>query len=70
MVNTMDYSSEQIRKWSKNINIEVDGGIQPGTACLASKAGANVFAAGGAIHKAKDIKTAVHQLKNDAKCMT
>ncbi|MBW2986022.1 ribulose-phosphate 3-epimerase [Candidatus Woesearchaeota archaeon] len=60
----------QIRKWNKNINIEVDGGVAVGTLCLAKKAGANVFAAGGAIHKAKDIKTAVHQLKNDAKCMT
>jgi len=61
---------KQIRKWDKNIDIEVDGGIKPGTACLASKAGANVFAAGGAIHKAKDIKKAVQQLKNDVRCMT
>jgi len=60
---------KQIRKWNKTVDIEVDGGIKQGTACLASKAGANVFAAGGAIHKAKDIKKAVQQLKNDAKCM-
>lgn len=60
---------KQVRKWNKRIDIEVDGGIRQGTACLASKAGANVFAAGGAIHKAKDIKKAVQQLKNDAKCM-
>ena len=52
------------------IDIEVDGGIAPGTACLAKKAGANVFVAGGAIYKAKSIKSAVQQLKNDVKCMT
>ena len=60
----------KIRKWNKNIDIEVDGGVKVGTVCLAKKAGANVFAAGGAIYKAKDIKTAVQQLKNDARCMT
>jgi ribulose-phosphate 3-epimerase len=61
---------KQIRKWDKNIDIEVDGGIKPGTACLAKKAGANVFVAGGAIYKAKSIKTGVQQLKNDVRCMT
>lgn len=60
---------KQIRKWDKNIDIEVDGGIKIGTACLASRAGANVFVAGGAIYKAKNIKTAIKQLRNDARCM-
>jgi ribulose-phosphate 3-epimerase len=59
-----------LRKWNKSIDIEVDGGVKVGTACLAATAGANVFAAGGAIHKAKDIKKAVQQLRKDAKCMT
>ncbi|MBW3002352.1 ribulose-phosphate 3-epimerase [Candidatus Woesearchaeota archaeon] len=60
----------QLRKWDKKIDIEVDGGIKPGTACLAAKAGANVFVAGGAIYKAKSIKSGVQQLKNDVRCMT
>lgn len=61
---------KQIREWDKNMDLEVDGGIKVGTACLASRAGANVFVAGGAIYKAKNIKTGLQQLVKDAKCMT
>jgi len=60
----------QIRKWDKNIDVEVDGGIHLGTACLCARAGANVFVSGSFIYKAKDIKKAIQQLKNDVKCMT
>lgn len=59
-----------IRKWDKKIDLEVDGGIHVGTACITARAGANVFVAGGAIYKAKDIKTGLKQLIRDAKCMT
>ncbi|MBD3303980.1 ribulose-phosphate 3-epimerase [Candidatus Woesearchaeota archaeon] len=59
-----------IRKWDRKIDLEVDGGIHVGTACITAKAGANVFVAGGAIYKAKDIKTGLKQLRKDAKCMT
>ena len=58
-----------VRKWDKNIDLEVDGGIHIGTACIAARAGANVFVAGGAIYKAKNIKTGLKQLIRDAKCM-
>lgn len=59
----------QIRKWDKNIDLEVDGGIHLGTACRAAKAGANVFCAGSFVFKAKDIKKAIQQLKDDVRCM-
>ena len=56
---------KQIRKWSRNIDIEVDGGIRPGTAKLCAKAGANIFCAGSFIFKAKNIKGAIEELKKD-----
>ena len=40
---------EAIRKKSKTINIEVDGGLSPKTIDVASNAGANVIVAGSAI---------------------
>ena len=59
-----------IRTWDKKIDIEVDGGIHLGTACLCARAGANVFVSGSFIYKAKDIKKAIQQLKDDVRCMT
>ena len=56
---------KQIRKWSRKIDIEVDGGIRPGTAKLCAKAGANIFCSGSLIFKAKNIKGAIEELKKD-----
>ncbi|MEM4263338.1 MAG: ribulose-phosphate 3-epimerase [Candidatus Woesearchaeota archaeon] len=57
----------QIRKMSRKIDIEVDGGIRPGTAKLCKKSGANIFCSGSFIFKAKNIKTAIEELKKDIK---
>ena len=58
---------KQIRKWNKNIDIEVDGGINSKTAPLAIAAGANVLVAGGAVFKAKTVQAGIAQLKGKFK---
>lgn len=55
--------NNMIRKQNRNIYLEVDGGISPETAPLASKAGANVLVAGTAIFRQKNISHAFQQLK-------
>jgi ribulose-phosphate 3-epimerase len=47
----------------KNLNIEVDGGINDKTAALVLKAGANVLVAGTGLFKADDMKAANERLK-------
>jgi len=46
--------------------IEVDGGVNPETAKLVAKAGAEVLVAGSAIFKQPDIGKACHDIKNAA----
>ncbi|MGE8204129.1 ribulose-phosphate 3-epimerase [Heyndrickxia sp. NPDC080065] len=46
-----------------NIEIEVDGGINPETAKLCYEAGANVLVAGSAIYKHQDRETAIKGLR-------
>ena len=46
--------------------IEVDGGINPETAKLVAKAGAEVLVAGSAVFKQSDIGKACHDIKNAA----
>ncbi len=43
--------------------LEVDGGIDPDTAKIAVKAGANVLVAGSAVYKADDIPARIRQLR-------
>ncbi len=57
----------QLRSWSKTIDIEVDGGIHAGTARACRTAGANLFVAGRALFKAKNIKQAYRELKRDVR---
>ena len=45
---------EAIRKINPDIDIEVDGGINPETIKIASRAGANVFVAGSAVFKSEN----------------
>ncbi len=52
-----------LRRLNKKIDIEVDGGINPETAKLARKAGANLLVAGMAIFGGNDVKKAVGELK-------
>ena len=44
-----------IRSWNKDIDIEIDGGINTDNVALAVEAGANVIVAGSAIYGQKDI---------------
>jgi ribulose-phosphate 3-epimerase len=53
----------QIRKWSRKVNIEVDGGINPDTIVMAKKAGANIFVVGSYLFREKDFSTAMKKLK-------
>ena len=45
---------EELRKRYPDLNIEVDGGVGPGTIDQAAEAGANVIVAGSAVFGAKD----------------
>lgn len=55
---------EALRKRKEDLDIQVDGGIDPSTAPFAKKAGANVFVAGSAIFGKKDRVEALSQLRN------
>ncbi len=54
---------EQLRRLKPKLNIEVDGGIDPTTASIAKKAGANVFVAGNAIFGKKNRTEAIKALQ-------
>lgn len=58
---------EKIREINKDIDIEVDGGINAETIKIASKAGANVFVAGSAVFKAENPNDMIMKLKENAK---
>jgi ribulose-phosphate 3-epimerase len=45
---------QELRKRYPDLNIEVDGGLGPGTIDQAADAGANVIVAGSAVFGAKD----------------
>ena len=49
-----------------HIDIQVDGGINPETAAIASKAGANIFVAGSAVFKAIDARKAMDDIREAA----
>jgi ribulose-phosphate 3-epimerase len=61
---------EQLRRWTREaereIEIEVDGGIGPGTVGAAARAGANVFVAGTAVFRASDYAAAIADLRKEA----
>jgi len=61
---------EELRNLKEKNNykfeIEVDGGVNPETAKLVAKAGAEVLVAGSAIFKQPDIGNACHDIKNAA----
>ena len=49
---------------ARRIDLEVDGGINAGTAALVAKAGANVLVAGNAIFSGNDTKTYAPRIKS------
>ncbi|MFA4905729.1 MAG: ribulose-phosphate 3-epimerase [Candidatus Margulisiibacteriota bacterium] len=55
---------KNIERRALNVDIEVDGGINPQTAKEAVKAGANVLVAGSAIFYANDYSEIIKKLKN------
>lgn len=55
--------AEKIAKLGKNIELEVDGGINPETAKRAIAAGANVLVAGNAVFKTPDYKANIAALR-------
>lgn len=57
---------EKIRQINKNIDIEVDGGINEQTIKIASNAGANVFVAGSAVFKSNDPAKTISALRENA----
>jgi ribulose-phosphate 3-epimerase len=61
---------EQLRRWvretEREVEIEVDGGIGPGTVGAAARAGANVFVAGTAVFRASDYAAAIADLRKEA----
>lgn len=58
---------ERLRAMNKEIDIEVDGGVNADTIKIAAKAGANVFVAGSAVFKSEDAAKTIQLLKNNAK---
>lgn len=58
---------EKLRETNKDIDIEVDGGINAETIKIAAKAGANVFVAGSAVFKAENPARMIEELKNNAR---
>ena len=63
ITSTMSKVSE-LRKLRPNLDIEVDGGINPKTAKIAYASGANVFVAGSYIFSKKDRIGAINELKD------
>ena len=62
MGNCLEKVSE-IRKLSKTISIEVDGGVSVENAELCAASGANILVSGSAIFSAKDMKSYIAQIK-------
>jgi ribulose-phosphate 3-epimerase len=60
----------EIRGWidaaERAVELEVDGGIGPGTVGAAARAGANVFVAGTAVFRTPDYASAIAALRKEA----
>lgn len=61
---------KEIRAAVPDIDIEVDGGVNPETIKTAASAGANVFVAGSAVFKSEDPAKTIEMLKDNAKSVT
>ena len=56
-------TAELIRKSGREIELEVDGGVDPATCKLCTASGANVLVAGSAVYGAEDIPAAIQALR-------
>lgn len=59
-----------LREINKDIDIEVDGGINSETVKIAARAGANVFVAGSAVFKSESPAETISQLRENAISVT
>ena len=66
MENTMP-KIEKLRAKCPELDIQVDGGINPTTVKIAGKAGANVMVAGSAVFNSENPKETIKLLKQNAK---
>ena len=57
---------KQLREKYKDVNIGVDGGINPETASKVIQAGANLLASGSAVFNSDDIEKTIQALKQNA----
>jgi ribulose-phosphate 3-epimerase len=61
----------RIRRWiderGLDVELEIDGGIDPKTVGRAAAAGANVFVAGTAVFRAPDYRAAIETLRKEAR---
>lgn len=62
-INSTINKVKEIRRIDKNIDIQVDGGVNPLTIRKLKKAGANIFNSGSFVSSAQDPKKALSQLK-------
>ena len=65
-VEKISYLSDVKQAKGYNYEIEVDGGIDPNTAKLVSKAGATVLVAGSSVFKSANIPAAIDNLRQSA----
>ena len=56
---------KRARSLNRNLDVEVDGGINADTAKLSIENGANVLVAGTSIFHSKDYANAIRQLRGD-----
>lgn len=56
---------QRIDAMGLDVDIEVDGGISPGTIAEVAEAGANVFVAGSAVYGSRDYKETITALKKN-----
>ena len=56
-------TAELIRKSGREIELEVDGGVDPNTCKVCIASGANVLVAGSAVYKAADIPARIRELR-------
>lgn len=55
---------QKLQELGKDMDIQVDGGINAETISVAAKAGANVFVSGNALFSAEDMRARIAEFKS------
>jgi ribulose-phosphate 3-epimerase len=66
MLPKIEELKNRIDKAGLDVDLEVDGGINPGNCKSVVDAGANVLVAGSAVFKSNDYNSAINKLKGDS----